>query len=368
MRNQGDLPTIILTLVIAGCILFVGTYAVNAVVEVGVSGSQGDTTRVDQNVLLDGTNVVELGDRTGTDEEVYNSLGYAVRLSGANDSYVESTQPISMASDDTWTVATGAAVNSSATADTMTVLTASGRLVIEYDGSASEWQAWYYADGQGTSTQVNVSAPSPTTFTNVMVVRNGTSLTIYRNATPGESKSLSGESAVEAPLTAANYHGRLDETRTFDDALTATERNATVDNPVAPRKGTNRTSRVMYDEPDRSTQRVFFSNADLTTSNVTFADGYDGEQMDGKSFINDITGATDYRWGSVGPKIKPVSGGQLDGAPVAYTAYEAGASKYLDTLADDWIQAIQLAGVLFLLIPVGAILVYLQGVRGGSRR
>lgn len=349
--DQGDLPTVIVTLVIIGVILFTGTFIANGVIENDSGGGE-----VTQPATLDGTNWVSLGDSIGKNEKVYNSLGYAISLRGQDDSYFQSEEDIEVASDNTWTVSTWAAANSSTTSE-RTVVSLDGEIIITYDGQAGNWTGWYYDEAQRDSYQVNVSASNPENLTNIALVRDGSTLTIYRNNTAGESVDLSGDSVVDAPVSSDNWDGRIDEVRTFDDALSSSQRDTLYTDPIEPVYA-NRTARIMFDEPGKSQQLLLFSPGKITTSNVGYGDGLDGKEMDGKGLWNDLTSETDYKWDTTGPRLKPVDGGELDGLPVAYVQYTA--QSNLDTFANDWTQTIQLAAVLFILLPLGTIVLYLK--------
>ncbi len=354
MPDQGDLPSIVVTLVVVAVILFSGTYIANGVIQQDPGG--GDVSKP---VMLDGNQWVTIGDSIGTNEQVYNSLGYAIDLNGSENSSFSSSEDVDVATDDTWTFSAWAATND--TTNETTAVSAEGKIAISYDGANGQWSGWYYDDRDRDSYEVNVSAPTPTDLTNVMLVRDGETLTIYRNTTAGESVDLSGDSVVSAPTSTTNWNGRVDEVRTFDDALTSSQRDSVYNSPVDPLPGTNRTARIMFDEESKSDQLLFFSSGKITTMNATYSDGLDGKVMEGASVFNKITLQTDYRWDKTGPRIKPVDGRELDGAPVAYVAYKT--QSNLDTFADDWTETIQLAGILFILLPLGAILTYLMAMR-----
>ncbi len=358
MPNQGDLPSIIVTLVVIGVILFTGTYIANGVVETDPGGGE-----VTEPAVLDGTNWVTLGDKIGTNEQVYNSLGYAVNLSGSSDSYFRTTEDVQFTNDDSWTVSVWAAADQSATSE-RTVVSLDGEVVITYKPAEGNWSGWYYDEGERDSYEVNVTATDqPGNLTNVILERDGNSLTIYQNNTAGETETLSNDSIVDAPVTSNNWDGRIDEVRTFDDALSSSQRSSLQTDPAAPLVGTNRTARIMFDEPGEKKQLLFFAPGSVTTSSVTYGDGVPGKKMQGKTVWNDITSETDYRWKKTGPQIKAVDGGELDGAPAAYVTYTT--KSNLDTFADDWTQTIQMAAILFILLPLGTIIMYLKTARNG---
>ena len=359
MEGQQDLPTVMITVVIVFTILAAGTFAINSASE--ATTSSASTESADQTALLDGTEKITLANRVGRDEEVYNSLGYAANFTGANDSYLESTDSPELGTVGNWTVQTWARVDAGSETNNMTLVAASGDVLLQYNGSNSNWTAYYYDRASRQSWRADVSAPKqPANWTLVTATANATHFWIYANATKGEVVDITGSNSADYG-TYGNFDGRIDETRTFNDTTNDSQVSAAVADPIAPRKSRARTGRIMYDEPSRATQRFFFATGDAATSNVTFSTGLPGELMDGKSFTNDVTGTTDYRWYVVGPAIKPVSGGQLDGAPAAYVTYQA--SGRLNTLADDWNSVMGIAAILIVLLPLGTILGYLYTVR-----
>jgi hypothetical protein len=334
--------------------LMVGTAVVGDVTD-GQEGIREDESTA---VLLGNTGqFVSIADAEGFEETVYNSRGKAVNLTGADDSYVESKSNYKIASDDTWTVSLWARVDNESGSQTMTALSVNGRLVVNYNGTDGNWTAWYYDESSTSSWQVNVSAPDqPQNLTNVQVWSNGTHLTIYRNTTQGDIVNITGDNIESAPVTSENWDGRLDEVRTFDDAINSTTRSELHNTPIAPQNNTNRTSRIMFDQADKSTQLIFFTDTRLEQSNVTFSQGLPGEQMDAKSLL---VMNPDYEWDTSGPKIKPLDGGQLDGAPVAYVDYQYEGA--LSKVVDSWSNAVGLAA----LIPMAGIaLLILRRLQG----
>lgn len=319
----------------------------------------GDITGDEEGLRTSEDVVVELGeadswtrisDASGYSETVRNSRGYAINLTGADDSYVQSQDKYEVAADDTWTISAWGRVDQGAGNENMTLVSANGRVVISYNGSQGNWSAWYYDEGSTDSWQVNASAPNqPGNLTNVIVWSNSTHLTIYRNNTQGDVKNITGSNIADAPVMSQNWDGRIDEVRTFDDALDDANRSTIVNSPVDPVPDTNRTSRIMFDEPNKSTQSIFFTGTRLEQSNVTFSDGLDGSVMTGESLISNIMGTTDYVWETSGPQIYPVSGGDLDGAPAAYVEYERESALF--DVVGGWVDLVGVAA----LIPLIAI-------------
>jgi len=274
-------------------------------------------------VLLDGLSTIRIDKGEGTNETVRNSLGNAIVFSGTDDSYAEATGDVTVATDDNWTVAAWARVNSTSSAEDMTLVNAGGRVMIQYNGTTSDWELYYHSGVNGNTYRVTAAAPDqPSSYTHIAARANGTHLTLYRNGTARNSTQIQGDSVTAVRVNSTNWHGRLEEYRSYDDALTTQTVNALYTSPVAPVQDVNRTGRVMFDRAGANPQYFYFTGVALSTSNVTYADGHPGSVMDGAGIVNAITGSTDYRWDTRGPKIKPVDDGGLDGAPVAFVSYE----------------------------------------------
>lgn len=357
------LDRVVITAVTLFVVLSVGITAFSAFAE--PTTGEGEL-RSGEPVLLDGPEQYsDVADSYGTDPTVYNSLGKAVSLSGSPDSYVQSDRDVELATDDTWTLSTWASVDASSTSNTMTVVSAGERVVLTYDGSAGNWSAWVYDPGSTESYLVNVSAPSPTGLTNLQVTMNESQVAIYRNNTAGDVKDRSAGSIASAPSGNDNLDGSLDETRGLDDHLNSSQRQQLIDTPVGPLNTANRTVRIMYDEADSRTQYIFYTDARLEQSNVSFVDGHPGEVLEGKNVINDITGSTDYVWENEGPQIYVTDGGQLDDAPVAYVDYTYHAYGGAVT---DWTNSLERTISMAAMIPTILILItiisYLMLLRG----
>lgn len=338
--------------VIAGLMIVITLSLGNILVSDIADNTAGIEMPGDEVVELGATNeFTTINNGEGTDETVRNSRGYAVNLTGSDDSYVESKDGYTIAEDNTWAVSTWARVDSDASSDDMTAVSANGRVIIEYAGSRSEWSVWYYDEGNRDSYMVNVSAPNqPANFTNVIAWSNGTHLTVYRNNTQGEVVEISGDNSVDAPVSSTNWNGRLDEVRTFDSPINDSVRSEIVASPIAPQPDTNRTSRVMFDEPDKNSQSIFFTGTRMEHSNVQFSPGLDGQVL---------SRGTDYEWNTEGPQIKPLSGGELDGAPVAYVDYTF--ESALHSTIEGWGDAVRIAAMIPMILIIGVIIARLRG-------
>lgn len=292
--------------------------------------------------ILPGDNsFVSLDSGNGTDETVYETTGFGVNLTGTNDSYVQSSSGVDIASDQSWTVSAWGYVESGQGSDNMSLVSADGRVIITFNGTAGNWSAWYYDDGSRNSHIVNVSTSGNETgnYTNVMAWANGSHFSIFRNNTQGDVVNLSTESIVDAPVEATNWAGRIDEVRTFDDALDSSQRSSLVNSAAEELPGPNVTARAMFDQPNASQQLLFYTSADLEQSNVTFSQGIPEDIQ---------TEGTDYEWDHVGPDVRAISGGDLDGAPVVYATYDFDSPE--QSLFSGWGTYVEIAALVPLLL------------------
>jgi len=358
--GQQDLPAVLVTMLLIAIILAVGTFTISQVAAIDSSfgGGQTTTETVDTAAELEGTNAVQLGDATGTNETVRNSKGNALAFSAANDSNLNSAANINISNDTSWTVTQPVLAINNTSREHILLAIGDPTLLLLYDPTAG-WSAVYYTDSN--SYRVNVSAPSPGTTTFITARHNGTAIEILRNTTTGESVDTASANAISGDYTSGSCACTLDETRAWGETLTDTEISNFIAEPVRPVQVQNRTLRVMYDR--RGDVPLYFAGGSATRSNASTVGGFEGETMDEKAGPLDVNGSNDYQWDRAGPVIKPVDGARLDGAPVAFVEYERTTEG--TSLAASWEQAVLLAGVLLLLLPAGVIVVAL---RAANRR
>lgn len=315
---SNSVNAIVAALVIA-ILLVIGGLLVGNVAQTAEPDNAG-AEAVNEPVLLGAAGqTVTIGDLEGVDETVVNSKGKAINFTGANDSYVETTEAVDYGTVGNWSVTTGARLDPGATTENMTVVSVSGDVLIQYNASRGNWTAYYYDRASRQSWRVDVNAPSPSAnFTVVTATANQTHFWIYANTTRGEVVNITGSNTAEYG-NYTNFDGRVDETNTFNDTTNSSEQAGFVTNPIGPRPDRYRTARLMFDRPNRSTQLMFFAPANIVASNATGAAGFAGSEM--QSVDDTLFATADYRWYVEGPKIKPLSGGELDGAPVAYVSY-----------------------------------------------
>lgn len=349
--------------VLGALILVIALLVGVTLIDTLASGESGIDERItrDHALLGDaGTAVTfdEGQDGKGTNETVFKTTGFAVNLTGADDSFVESDSNFTISTDQNWTVSVWARADSEASAANMTAVSLNGRLLIWWNGSKGNFSAWYFDEASRDSFQVNVTdnGDQPGNFTNIVVQANGTHLRIFRNNTVGDVKDITGSGISDAPVNATNWNGRIEELRTFDEVLNNSTRQELVDTPIEQQPTVSPTARVMFDQPDRDTQLILYASAALTESNVSYSDGFAAQEMTRAGIVQD----NDYQWTDDGPKINPQSGGELDGAPVAYASYDFD-TALADTIGA-WADVVKVAALIPVLLISLVILSRLRGV------
>lgn len=318
---------------------------------------------------------VEFADTAGPSKvlavySVKDSTGYGVFLTGAADSYYQSKKKVNLASDDTWSVSTWAEVAAAGENDTMTAVSADGRVLIQYNGSTSEWVGWYYDDGTGNSYRLAGGAPNqPGNLTLVTVTANASHVVLYRNATQLDVQSVTTDAVENADLGAGNWHGTLDETRVFDDFTNASEQSTLHSEPVAPRPRRDRTARIMFDEGSGSVADIYFTGTAATLSNHSWVSGLAGHEL---------TDGADYTLNQHSGTITALDGGKIDGAPVVWVTYRYEGLNDVGVVARNIGRSFELFGESVIVIPAAALLatligglvgaITLAGGRGGTER
>lgn len=342
-----------LALVVA---LFTGLVVVDDLVTAREATS-GDVRVERAEGLLEGPGTyVDVADgAVGYDETVYQTTGYAMNFTGAPDSELSATGVYDFGNDTSWHVSVWAHPDVGTGTDVMKVTSVSdGELIVYYNGTAGHWAAWYYRADTRNSYEATVPTQHPQgNLTNVQVKANDTHLAIYRNATVGDEVAITGDNSVDSPTAAGNFDGRVEELRVFDEPADATNRSELYNSPTEQQPDLDRALRVMYDQPDRPETLLLIAGGEATASNVTFSAGFPEDRMQRKNLTNDLAGTSDYRFDSDGPRIAPVSGGELDGAPVAYVDYYRPETQVsLTGLMNSWVQ---LAALIPLVLVATAI-------------
>lgn len=281
--------------------------------------------------------------------QVRDTTNTSINLTGADDSFMESQAAFEVSTDDTWSVCTWASVAPGAESDNMTAISANGRVLIQYDGSTSNWSIWHFDDGSSQSWRANVSAPNqPGNFSHICGIHNGTHLTAFRNTTEGDSVSTeTNDSIADVNVDSGNWNGRIDETRLFDQALNSSQRSALHDYGVRPLPNATRTARITYDEGSGSTTEIYFADTRADLSNITWDDGLTGSVLEE---------GTDYEMSTSAGTITALSGGLIDGAPVVWIDYRYEPRNAVGNVAEAIRPAFGLFATAALAIPAVVVL------------
>lgn len=284
--------------------------------------------------------------------EVEETNEKAVRFTGAGSSY-QSDGDVDFPANDSWTVATWGEWNNSHSTTNGTLLDIDGRILIQYDNSTNEWIGWWYDEGARDSYRVNASTTNqPGTMEHVALVHNGTHLAIYLNNTQKDVVATDGGES-DPLLDADNWAGDIEETRAYHEALSSSDRQQLVDDPILPVADANRSFRIMYDEGTGSSERVWFTGGvQLSFTDTEWVGGFNG---------TDLTEANDYDLDVASGDISPDDNGRLEGAPVAWVDYRFNPSDHISSISTSLAAAFELFGTAVLVIPAVAVLAALLG-------
>jgi hypothetical protein len=265
------------------------------------------------------------------------SLGTAAQLDGSQDSYVSSASAPDVSGD--WSVSTHVRVRDTTT--TQIVYSDAGRVLL-YNGSANEYVGVWYDSATGETYAVRETANDAENLTHLALVHNSSradTLRLYEDDTDvATTASTTGES-----FAGDNLNGTLEETRVFNDSLSASERSALATTATAPLPGSDRAYRVMYDGYSvPSAFPAFFVDGSAGVGDINLVDGA-AEQATERG--------TDWRLD--GGEVVALDGGSLDGAPVVYVQYTGEFGALVETL-----QSLQnVVGGALNLLALGAIVV-----------
>jgi len=282
---------------------------------------------------------------------VYKTTGYAATLTGAPDSKISSSGGYDLRNDTTWHVSLWASVDSGqGSADMEAASISDGEVRVVYNGSTSEWLAYYYRHDTADSYTATVatSGDEVGNLTNIQVAANGTHLTLFRNTTQGSTANITTANTADAPVHAGNWDGRLEELRTFSDNLSSSDRSALYSNPVEQQPSLPRTMRLMYDNPQDQAVVMPLQGTDATASNVTFTkDGFAEVTADRNS---------DYTFERDGPAVGVADQGAgtsaIDSAPIAYVSYD----KFTTSIFVDFSGFFEVAQLIPMIIVVVLII------------
>lgn len=290
-----------------------------AIVAVALNGfftvavGQSDPVAIEEDVrLTDGSGELSW-DGTVENFTIAQSLGDSVEFTGANDSELQGSATVPH--DQTWSASLWAEADQ---VRTQRAAQLGGWLMVDLvnNSGTAEWRVTYYDDADWETYQISTTASSPTTWTHLTVTANESTLTLAENNTVVQSVPLADASGAPVPTNVSNWDGRLEETRVYNDVVSASQRQTLYSEPTAPVRA-NETARIYFDAwGDESTIDVYRTGTDLTISNATVVEGFEGQTLSSAGVFSD----GDYR--RSGGDLIAVDGGRLDGAPVAFVAYD----------------------------------------------
>jgi hypothetical protein len=286
--------------IVGAVVLAVGVTIVGQVAGVGALTTPDGSIRLgaDDAVLLSGTDSVN---------SVADSTGRAADLSGGS---VDITGGLGIVddADGNWTFATYAAVDNSSQSSTLWSI--DDNYVVGYlPNNGGQYFLWYYNASSTNSYATTIAAGSPGSLSTVMVERDGDTLTLFNESDASTTITVNPSSETSAALPASdNLDGRLDETRTWDRPLTATERSNYRSDGIQPVAVGNRSARLLFDTTGNSVAVEFRGASGELRGAATRGSGLAGTTL---------AEGTDYAIKRVGGEdaVVPVAGGDLENQP-----------------------------------------------------
>lgn len=238
--------------------------------------------------------------------DVLATTGYAVHLNG--DAYVDSPAP-ELSGD--WTVCTVVALDDDANQDATYDIVAIDNETITLRYEAGNWTA-RHIDDQQTQTSASAAASDPTSLTPICGVWDDTAseLTLWAG---GAAQDTSAEGESEPRNVAVELVGTVDETRMWDSEVADADLEAYASDPIQHLDHTNPDARLMFDEGEGDTARVFYLGGDAQLVGA----GWTEDGVDDPGLAED----TDYEVEESPLRVRALSGGYLDGAPIAYAVW-----------------------------------------------
>lgn len=185
-----------------------------------------------------------------------------------------------------------------------------------------DWVAYYNNSSMDALTRVSADAPRDG-FHPICTRYDDDSGTLWLR-TPSGWDSDKMDNTVESRNVSVGWIGRIDEVRTYRTPISNATMSTYADDQIEPLPGTDRASRMMFDEGSGSTTAVYFDGSTATIRDAEWVDGIPGPATGG--FFKSLTTETlregsDYAIGSSPFSIKIVEGGYLEGAPVEYVSW-----------------------------------------------
>lgn len=174
------------------------------------------------------------------------------------------------------------------------------------------WSAYY--DNGTHDAKVTLPADSPRDDFTPVCTRfdNETDKLSLTNGT-GAYASDQIDTTTDSRNLSTGWVGFIDEVRTFRTNVSNTTITTFQNDHIEPLPNTNRASRIMFDEESGSETHVYFDGSRATVVDAEWTTGIAGP---------DIVQGTDYELSKNPLRIKLLTSGYMDGAPVVFVSNE----------------------------------------------
>lgn len=313
MVTRDEAVEIARTLVILGLFIAILSPFFGVVVDL-VGGTTNQVRTVDNpttDVFVDVPGDLSLTDSTRAEATLGNALFF-----DGNDT-VTAPEPSNI-TNGSWTICStvqlGDDTNLNATYDIVAYDNES--ILLQYD--AGEWAA-YYNNGTHDG-MASIDAPTPRGTSGGLLSSGDpfTSVCGRYDATENElviarDDTFSNPVALTASTTGRNvsweWVGRQDEVRLFNRSTANSTITSYAADPIRPQPNTDRVARFMFDEGEGTTTIVYFAGVTASIDGAEWTDGVNAP---------DLSKGIDYELADEPLRIKVLSGGYLDGAPVVW--------------------------------------------------
>lgn len=287
----------------------VGIAAIVILLSITVGGAVFEVTNPSDGSFFVGTDNEERLENVDNVTEVKDSTGRAASLAAGQD--VEISGGIGVEGS-VWSWSTWTATDD--TSRDQIIWSVRDNWILAYNSTTPEWILWHYNDSSTHSYRVSVPANDTATLRNVQATRNGSTVTLYNDSGTSASVTLTpGTDSSAAAPTYKSLDGGLEETRTFDTELNASQRQALRNKPLKPVAVGDRDARLMFDKKGRNVA-VDLRNADgeITGSNSLLG-SVRRSGLAGTVMTRGVDYEIDQRTG--GSYIVLKSGGELEDMP-----------------------------------------------------
>ncbi len=338
----------IITVVILGLAAMVGIAVLAPIA--GVATDMGVSSGSDELDPVAGESYVL--DRAVTDSQTLSLSVSATRekaVSLSGDGYVETN--VSNWSNDSWTVAATASLDSDANQKATYNLIAHDNATILVEYADGNWRAIHYSENK--SAVATMSASDPTSLSSVVVEWDETSDELTLTTAGG---STTGALTNETPTRHVpnNWDGTVDEIRFFNGTISDSSASAYISDPIDPLASETHAGRVMFEEGSGSSAEIYYASTSATINGGTWTNGVKGPALEQ---------SVDYQI-SVDPlQLTITESSYLEGAPVAYVAWDSGLDSRLEGIINGASASLDLVPIIMLVMLAGLTVAIVQRMR-----